>query len=238
MLPLLSWFTLMPLNFINVRPVFWLFVENEHEIQFKTWLQDFWNYFCKLYNLEIFQNFYCKMYHLKNSADQMKIITSVVDGWTRWSWELALKRKSRPTFENTCITQFRAVNKISAPPRMCVLFPKMDTHSIHKGGYFFVMCYSSFLKYPLIKDWNFFPVLFWFYIHPWSPPSSPPPPPPCPPYPPCTSPFHLQVSALTQVNRSFPNIQETPLNAPQPSYLCFVSYPTGWQHHLKGDYKH
>ena len=36
---------------------------------------------------------------------------------------------------------------------------------------------------------------------------------------------------------SFPNIQAASLNAPQPSYLCFVSYPTGWQHHLKGDYK-
>ena len=36
MFPLISRFTLMPLNFINVRPVFGLFVENEHEIQFKT----------------------------------------------------------------------------------------------------------------------------------------------------------------------------------------------------------
>ena len=130
MLPLLSWFTLMPLNFINVRPVFGLFVENEHEIQFKTWLHDFWNYFCKVYNLEIFQNFYCKMYHLKNSADQMKIITSVVEGWTRWSWELPLKRKSRPTFENTCITNFRAVNQnFSSSPDVCLV--SKDGHSLY-----------------------------------------------------------------------------------------------------------
>ena len=151
MLPFISWFALMPLNFINVRHVFGLFVENEHKIQYKTQLQDCWNYFCRLHNLEIFQNFFCKMYHLENLADQMKIITSVVDGWTRWFWKLALKPNLRAI--SSCQPKFQLLPG-------CVSCFQRWTLTVHtKVDHFFHFVLFFFLKWPYcfnIRDWNFF----------------------------------------------------------------------------------
>ena len=219
----------------------WTFVENELKIQCKTRLQDCRNYLCKLYNLEIFQNYYSKMYHLENLADQMKIITSVVDGWTRWSWELALKRKCRPTFENTCITHFRAVNQnFSSSPDVCLV--SKDGHSLYTQRliifhyvlfFFFEMPFNQRLKLfpsaililhsPLVSSLlststsTSLSTLSTMYL-PFS-----------------SSGGCLDWSKYTLLSE-YSSDQATFLNAPQPSYLFFVSCQTGWHHHLKGDY--